>query len=326
MLHLERHGATPPLYPDMSNAQRVAASTSDPNLHFVGPDVTTEGLATLSAGISGGHVRMHGPNPAQSGSSVSHWSPVVSPNELMEPSYTGPNHDVGLALALMKDIGWITCPTGPDASATDTSTVAFSAPLWTIRIEVSNLGPGAAKNVQGELLESLPWLTLTDDVCAYGAIPDGGASFGAPDSYTLDLTGHPGGAIVVDLAVSWEDECGNAFQDTVPEILVPPGYATAIPDGRGVLAYDLAQNYPNPFNPSTEIAYQIPRAEHVSLSVFDISGRLVRTLVEGKRAAGPNREVWDGKDAAGHVVSSGVYFYRLEAGGYVRTKRMVLLK
>lgn len=106
MIFLENHGAVPPDYPSMSDAQRAAANIADPNLHWVGPLVTAEGAAILSGGISNGHVRMHGPNPYQSGSSVSHWSTALSPNELLEPVYTGPNHDPSLAWTLMNEIGW----------------------------------------------------------------------------------------------------------------------------------------------------------------------------------------------------------------------------
>ncbi len=107
MLNLEHHGATPDMYPNMSNTQRVTASMSDPNLHWLGSNVLTEAASIpLTGGFPGGHVRMHGPNPQQRGSSVSHFSTAVFPDEIMEPVYTGPNHDVGLALPLMKDIGW----------------------------------------------------------------------------------------------------------------------------------------------------------------------------------------------------------------------------
>ena len=63
-------------------------------------------LGILTAGISNGHVRLHGPGTIQPGSSLSHWSTALSPNQVMEPSYTGPDHDGTLELALFEDIGW----------------------------------------------------------------------------------------------------------------------------------------------------------------------------------------------------------------------------
>jgi flagellar hook assembly protein FlgD len=76
----------------------------------------------------------------------------------------------------------------------------------------------------------------------------------------------------------------------------------------------------------TEISFRIPTDEVVSLEIYDVSGRLVRTLVNGHRKSGPYTERWDGKDDAGRSVATGVYFYRMEAGSFNQTKRMVLLK
>jgi hypothetical protein len=107
MLNLENHGAATAVYPAMTDGQRITASIADPNLHWLGVNTLTEaGTIPLSAGFPGGHVRMHGPNPAQPGSSVSHFSTALSPNELMEPVYTGPDRDLCLTLALMRDVGW----------------------------------------------------------------------------------------------------------------------------------------------------------------------------------------------------------------------------
>jgi hypothetical protein len=88
----------------------------------------------------------------------------------------------------------------------------------------------------------------------------------------------------------------------------------------------LYQNIPNPFNPSTTIRYSVSEAGHVSLKVYDARGALVRTLVDKEMASGNEQVMWDGKDARGHQVSTGVYFYRLEASGKVYTRKMMLLK
>ena len=110
MVFLEDH-RTGKLYPDMSNAERVAASTATGNLHWVGPNVAAASRQHLTAGVDpNGHVEMFAPNPQQPGSSVSHFSTSLSPNELMEPFYTGPLHDVGLAKELLADTGWLTSP------------------------------------------------------------------------------------------------------------------------------------------------------------------------------------------------------------------------
>lgn len=109
MRHLENHGASPPDYPSMTDAQRVAANIATANLHWVGPRARTSG-GVLSAGRVGDHIRMFAPNPQQPGSSVSHWDTALVPTELMEPPYTGPNPAPGLAVQLLEDLGWTCLP------------------------------------------------------------------------------------------------------------------------------------------------------------------------------------------------------------------------
>ncbi len=88
----------------------------------------------------------------------------------------------------------------------------------------------------------------------------------------------------------------------------------------------LAPNYPNPFNPQTTIAFSLPQAGHARLSIYDVTGRLVRTLLDGALAAGPQTAVWDGTDAAGRGAASGTYLYRLETSDRVISRAMVLAK
>lgn len=83
---------------------------------------------------------------------------------------------------------------------------------------------------------------------------------------------------------------------------------------------------PNPFNPTTTIAFELPEASPVTLAIYDVQGRRVRTLVDGTRRAGPHAEVWNGERDDGRPVPSGVYFYRLTAAGAERSRKMVLLK
>lgn len=90
--------------------------------------------------------------------------------------------------------------------------------------------------------------------------------------------------------------------------------------------FALFQNYPNPFNPETTIHYNLPQDEFVLLKIYDLLGREVRTLINAKQSAGKKRISWDGRDDAGKRVSSGMYLYKLKAGGYVAAKKMVLLQ
>jgi len=90
--------------------------------------------------------------------------------------------------------------------------------------------------------------------------------------------------------------------------------------------FALRQNYPNPLNPTTSIEFDLPEETYVCLSIFDIRGREIRTLVDESRYAGFHTVVWDGKDNYGLYASSGVYFYILQAGDKKFTKKLTFLK
>jgi subtilisin family serine protease len=92
------------------------------------------------------------------------------------------------------------------------------------------------------------------------------------------------------------------------------------------LVYGLAQNFPNPFNPQTEIRFELPHPGNTRLKVFDIRGRLVKDLVSGHMGAGRHSVVWMGRDNGGRQVASGVYYYRIESGKFMETRRMTLVK
>ncbi len=88
----------------------------------------------------------------------------------------------------------------------------------------------------------------------------------------------------------------------------------------------MSQNHPNPFNPQTEIVFWLPKTEAASLQVYDIQGRLVRTLIQEELPAGMNRITWKGKNESGGAVSSGTYFYRLNTESGTLVRKMTLLK
>jgi len=90
--------------------------------------------------------------------------------------------------------------------------------------------------------------------------------------------------------------------------------------------YSLSQNFPNPFNPVTSVNYSLPEAVHVRLEIYNALGQKVRTLVEEPQIAGYKTVHWNGVDDYGRGMASGVYFYRLEAGKYSSSKKLLLLK
>lgn len=90
--------------------------------------------------------------------------------------------------------------------------------------------------------------------------------------------------------------------------------------------FSLSQNYPNPFNPTTRIEFSLAKSGFVSLNVYDILGKRVRTLVSGDLSSGYRSVLWDGKNEQGEEVASGIYFYRIKAGEFAESKKMILMK
>jgi hypothetical protein len=105
--------------------------------------------------------------------------------------------------------------------------------------------------------------------------------------------------------------------------ITPVGKLDAVGAARETAPRDFAlnQNYPNPFNPTTTIAFTLPSKSYVSLKIFDMMGRDVATLVSEEVSAGTHSRVWDAS-----TISSGVYFYRLQAGSFTQTRHLILLK
>ena len=93
-----------------------------------------------------------------------------------------------------------------------------------------------------------------------------------------------------------------------------------------ISTFDLFQNYPNPFNPTTRIEYQIPTPGHIEIQLYNITGELVKTLINTEHAAGKYSVTWNGKDNDNRPVASGMYIYRVLFGNSVLSRKMLLLK
>ncbi len=142
---------------------------------------------------------------------------------------------------------------------------------------------------------------------------------GGSSSHDMNGNGEP------ELVIAYED--GDSTQSWV--VLVEGNGVTGIEmePGRQVLkTYYLKQNYPNPFNPSTSISFRLPVTEKISLKVYDMMGREVKTLVNGVMTAGNHSVTWNGTDNNGNHVASGTYIYTLKAGKHTLHKRMTLVK
>ena len=108
--------------------------------------------------------------------------------------------------------------------------------------------------------------------------------------------------------------------------IVEDGGGTGVGLADAPLVFSVGQSYPNPFRSSTRIAFGLPEASHVNLKIFDVSGRLVRTLSNEPRPAGRHTVRWDGRDSGGRNVATGIYFYRFEAGEFRESKRLVRVR
>ena len=139
-----------------------------------------------------------------------------------------------------------------------------------------------------------------------------GSNAAVPGGVTTDPAGNPRFYdVTVDRgAYEYQGGITDAGEDVPP---VPESFA-------------LHQNVPNPFNPVTTIRFDLPRSEHVRLSVYNVKGELVATLIDRSMTAGRQEFSWRATDEAGRAVSSGVYFYRLVAGDFVQTRKMILLR
>lgn len=184
------------------------------------------------------------------------------------------------------------------------------------------------------------WATAGGD---FNPTPSASISVGGIGSYTWGSTAE----MVADVQ-SWIDNASANFgwilignedvnasakqfasreSSANPPQLVITFLATAVEDDPGLpTQFRLAQNYPNPFNPSTVISYTLSENSAAALEIFNLLGEKVRTLVREQQPAGSYTVQWDGKNDAGEVAPSGIYLYRLQAGGRVETRKMLLLR
>lgn len=171
--------------------------------------------------------------------------------------------------------------------------------------------------INGSLFAKTPVVELVDGATT---IPSGSVYWAGKDRVLadFDLAGAPGGSY--DVVIYNPGGASSALIDAF-EIESGPTAAGDLPN-----RFALRPNYPNPFNPSTTIRYELASRANVELRVYDVSGALVRTLVNESKAAGSYSLEWNGRDDRGTAVSSGVYFYRLNAGSFSDVRKMTLVK
>jgi hypothetical protein len=136
----------------------------------------------------------------------------------------------------------------------------------------------------------------------------------------------PGEKWTLTMTGELDDGTDFQFSDCVTFVGEPP---RSVNEGRPVLLTGetrLMGASPNPFNPAPTIAFELAVPGNASISIYDVSGRLVRSLVDENLPAGMHEVIWNGRDGNGAMAASGVYFYRLNTGEIVQTRKMVLLR
>lgn len=196
-----RQGATPPDYPSMTSGQRAAANISDPNLVWDGTNANQMAAQIpLTGGVNNGRVRLFGPNPYQSGSSLSHWSTACSPNQLMEPYITGVDHTVVLDLQLLKDVGWTV--NEPPSCAVEPSSIDFGS----VQYNSSKDSTFTIKNTGGGTLTG----SVTESCLEYSIVSGGGAfSLAAGESVVVTVRFEPTSAGLKNCTILTGTDCAN---------------------------------------------------------------------------------------------------------------------
>jgi len=224
--------------------------------------------------------------------------PVIIPS-------SGGSFDFDITLSNNTNSTWSvdfwTFATFPNGRSTD----ALLAPT-SVQLE-----PGATfTNTYTQIVPPIDATTITYNA-RVGVFPD----VIAGDSFNFTVTTSPSLAAASDEQPRSEDwvvfEAGTT----------PPTLSETVPE-----VFALGQNYPNPFNPQTTISYQVPQESAVKITIYDLTGRVVRELVNQRQTAGSHTAVWDGTNKAGAKVASGVYLYQMKAGEFVQTRKLTLMK
>lgn len=123
------------------------------------------------------------------------------------------------------------------------------------------------------------------------------------------------------------DKAGNSAADVSDANFEIYGGVRVVEKAESPLVnFELKQNFPNPFNPVTDITYHLPRAAVVQLKIYNVNGQLIQQLLAGKQPAGAQVVRWNGQNDQGQPMPSGIYYYQLQAGGYVATRKMLLMR
>lgn len=197
--------------------------------------------------------------------------------------------------------------------------------MFTSHRDSTDVDPNTGEAVKGEYYLYLGGATVTDEVAAKirPVDPRAGSNYGLWMPVPLwDMDGD-GINEWATIASTW----GDSSQGKIYFLKGDARITSVDDDPLQILRnFSLEQNYPNPFNPSTKISYRLPVASEVVLEIYNLLGQKIATLVSQKQAAGEYSVTWDGTDDAGRLVSTGAYIYRMKAGDFVQTRKLLFLR
>jgi len=204
-----------------------------------------------------------------------------------------------------------------------------------VRASSSSVGPSADGRIKPDVMAMGQGVRVASSSSTTGYANANGTSFSCPltaGAAALIMEARPNASnqAIMDALRSTASQSGAPDRLFGWGIIDAAAAAGVIPTGIGdspqPAGIVLHPAYPNPFNPVTTIEYEIPAREHVRLTVFDVSGAMVARLVDEAQARGRKSITWNARSSRGTTLASGVYLYRLEAGGASQTRKMVLLK
>jgi flagellar hook assembly protein FlgD len=144
----------------------------------------------------------------------------------------------------------------------------------------------------------------------------------------VGLIAFASGLMIFSFLSPWAKTASDAPKTLTPSSSISVTVVVVASKSKEVLpeTFSLSQNYPNPFNPETIIKYTLPEDCHVELTLYNVLGQKVETLVDEYQSAGYRMIRWNGRDAEGNEMSSGLYLYKIKTAKYSETKKMILLR
>ncbi len=174
--------------------------------------------------------------------------------------------------------------------------------------------PGPAEGIVGKSGRALTGFKIYRDGTLISTITD-------PLTTSFKDMDRPNGTYIYGVTAVYDEGESVPVTDTVTVY-----YVANDDPGIPALVTELQGNYPNPFNPSTTIRYSVKETSPVSIGIYNVKGQLVKTLVNEEKTSGNHYAVWNGLDNNNQPASSGVYFYKMRAGTYSSTKKMIMMK